>query len=190
MIKTSPTTKLEIKMIPHLGEVGAGSSVPAYDNVYPFMPKSELYPVAVPAHLPASKLGLVTVRGLSLTDFNIFDGDQLVFTRQFNRREIDEDTICIVFIHATQELVAKRIVIGANMLTLKASGGGIADKEYSIDEVEIRGVVIKVEIDVKSQIARARETKARLNGIGRRKKIDELTPRLFTEQRNNSDIPF
>lgn len=188
MIKSKPT-KLEIKMIPYLGEVGAGRAVEAYDNILPFMPKSELFPVAVPAHIPAGKLGLVTVRGLSLTDFNIFDGDQLVFTRQFSQREIDEDTICIVFIHATGELVAKRIEVGANMLTLKASGGGIADKEYSIDEVEIRGIVIKVEIDVKSQIARAREAKARLNGIGRRKKVDEATPRLWVEKKTD-DIPF
>lgn len=187
MIRRKPTT-LEIKMIPYLGEVGAGTPVPAYDNVYPFMPKSELYPVAVPSNLPANSMGLVTVRGLSLTDFNIFDGDQLVFTRQFNRREIDEDTICIVYIHATSELVAKRIEVGANMLTLKASGGGIADKEYSVDEVEIRGVVIKVEIDIKSQIARAREAKARLNKVGRRKS-DEAAPTLWG-QRNDDDCPY
>jgi SOS-response transcriptional repressor LexA len=187
-MKQNVTGTLEIRMIPHYGEVGAGTPVPAFDNVYPFMPQSELFPVAVPAHLPAGKLGLVTVRGLSLTDFNIFDSDQLVFTRQFSRREIDEDTICIVYIHATGELVAKRIEVGANMLTLKASGGGIPDKEYSVDEVEIRGVVIKVEIDIKAQMTRAREAKARLNRIGQRKR-DEMTPSLWNEKRND-DGPY
>ena len=50
--------------------------------------------------------------------------------------------ICIVYIVPTGELVAKKVLRGANMLTLRASGGGIRDLEYRPEEVEIRAIVI------------------------------------------------
>lgn len=165
--RNQPT--LEIKYVPHLGEVGCGTAVEAYDNVFPFIPKDELCPVALPVGVNAQNIGMVTVRGPSLSDFGIWDGDELVIRTKFAWREIDEDRICIVFIHATQELVAKRIVKGANTITLKASGGGVRDMEYSMDEVEIRAIVIKVQFDVSRVIARSREANVRATGIGRRR---------------------
>jgi SOS-response transcriptional repressor LexA len=183
------TPKLEVQYVKYLGEVGCGKAVPAYDNVYPFMPKDELIPVPLPAGMSHKDAGIMTVRGMSLTDFNIFDGDRmLVKTRFSSWRDIDEDTICVVYIHATAELVAKRVIRGANTITLKASGGGIRDIECSIDDVEIRGIVLDFLIDAKTQMTRAREAKARMNGIGRRKR-DELTPHLWAE-RQNDDIPY
>jgi hypothetical protein len=181
----SKAPKLELKYVRYLGEVGCGRAVEAYDNVYPFMPKDELIPVALPANVPAKDSGVMTVKGLSLTDFGLFDGDELLVTRAFNKRDIDEDTVCIVYIHPTGELTAKRIERGANTLILKASGGGIPDKEYSIDEVEIRYVVLKALIDMPVLIARAREAKLRANAIGRRKTVDELTPRLWNEKKTD-----
>lgn len=181
--------RYEVKYVPHLGEVGCGSSVPAFDNVYPFMPKDELVAVALPEHIPARDSGIFTIRGLSLTDFGLFDGDELLVTKAFNKRDIDEDTVCVVYIHPTSELVAKRIEVGANMLTLKASGGGIADKEYAAEDVEIRYVVVKALIDMPTLIARSREAKLRAARDSRRKRSDENTPRLFPEKKID-DIPF
>src|SRR4051812_29201016 len=133
-MKQSPT--LEVQFVQYLGEIGCGRAVEAYDNVYPFMPKSELIPVALPAGVNARDAGVMTVRGMSLTDFNIFDGDRMVVQTKFSSwRDIDEDTICVVYVHATAELVAKRIVRTANTLILKASGGGISDIECAPDEV-------------------------------------------------------
>lgn len=181
--------KLEVKYVQYLGEVGCGRAVEAYDNVYPFISKDELVPVALPENIPAKGSGVMTVSGLSLSDFGLFDGDSLVVTKHFSWRDITEDTVCIVYIHATGELVAKRIERLANTLLLKASGGGLADKEYAIDEIEIRYVVLKALIDMPVLINRAREAKVRTNGIGRRKLNDELTPRLWNE-RKADDIPF
>lgn len=124
--------------IPIAGEIGAG-------RVVPFIPRSELVPVVVPASLPESSILTLTVRGISLTDLGIMDGDVLILRNKFSWREIGEDTICAVFIHSTGELCAKKIIRGANTLFLRASGGGIPDKEVTPDDVEIRGIAIAVQ---------------------------------------------
>lgn len=163
-MKRKPT--LQMKYVQYLGEVGCGQAVET--NVYPFMPKSELMPVAIPEWMPAQDAGIYTVRGLSLSDFNIFNDDRLLVRTKFLRSEITPDTICIVFVHSTGETLAKRIIKGANTLTLKASGGDLKDIEYSPDEVEIRGIVIDVMIDINAQIARAREIKSRQHRNGKK----------------------
>jgi SOS-response transcriptional repressor LexA len=155
-MKRSP--KYEMKYVTHYGEVGAGTAV---DNVIPFMPQATVVPVVVRGDLAAAGLGAVTVRGLSLSDLGIHDGDTLVITKRFSWRDIHEDTICIVFIHPTGELVAKRIIKEANTITLRASGGGIPDKEYRPDEVEVRGIVVRISLDVETYIARYQESKIR-----------------------------
>ena len=178
--------------VPYLGEVGCGQAVEAYDNVIPFAPKSELVPVSLPAGVLARDAGVMTVRGLSLSDFNVFDGDRMVVTTKFNRfSDIDEDTICVVLIHATGEMVAKRIIRGANMLTLRASGGGIRDIVVAPDEVEIKAIVIDFLIDARTQMTRAREAKARAAAVGRRRNVDDLTPPLFDESASSvTKFPF
>jgi SOS-response transcriptional repressor LexA len=155
MKRSSPTS--EVQYVAYLGEVGCGKSVPASDNVYPFIPKDELIPVPLPAGMSPRDAGVMTVRGMSLTDFNVWDGDRMVVKTRFSQwRDIDEDTICVVYIHATGELVAKRIIREANTITLKASGGGIKDIECAIDEVEIRAIVLDFLIDAKTQMYRAK----------------------------------
>ena len=84
-----------------LDESDLDDSVPAKATPIP-------RPVAVPAGLPASDIWLMTVRGPSLSDFQIFDGDQLVITKVYSTHDVDADTIFAVFIHATGELVARR----------------------------------------------------------------------------------
>jgi len=118
----------------HYGEIGAG-------KVVPFIPQNGLIEVAVPKNLADDReIMTLTVRGCSLEDEGIFDGDVLICRLRFSWSEIDENTICAVFIHSTGELCAKKIIREANMLTLRASGGGIPDKQYSPDEIEIKAI--------------------------------------------------
>lgn len=161
-------SSLQMKYVQYAGEVGCGRPVEAFDNVFPFIPKSELTPVALPEGMPAGDTIIYTVRGPSLTDFNIFDDDRLLVLKKFSLRNIRPDTVCIVFIHSTGELVAKRIDRTANKIILKASGGGVKDAEYAPEEIEIRGVVLDVLVNIDAQIARAREAKRRQSAIGRR----------------------
>jgi len=133
LLKPQP---LETVLVPHYGEIGAGS-------VVPFIPQSELVPVAVPRDLAAAgSVITLTVRGISLEDEEIYNGDLLICNTKFRWSQITPETICAVFIHATAELVAKKIIREAHMLTLRASGGGIKDKQFSPDDIEIRGIAI------------------------------------------------
>lgn len=119
---------------PMHGEVGAG-------QVVPFVPRHETVPVVVPTSMKDDDIGTVTVRGCSLEDEGIDDGDTLLFTRKFTKRDCMFEAICIVFIIATGELVAKKLrFAGDGMITLRASGGGIKDLHYSGEDIEIRGV--------------------------------------------------
>jgi SOS-response transcriptional repressor LexA len=128
---------MAVVMVHDFGEVGAGS-------VVPFIPRSELAPVVVPENLAnsADRLGIVTVSGVSLEDLGIYTGDVLIIKHTFTWREITPDRVCIVYVHATGELVAKKVVRSANTLILRASGGGIRDLEYAPDEIEIRAIVV------------------------------------------------
>jgi SOS-response transcriptional repressor LexA len=130
--------EFKIMKVPNLGEIAAG-------RVVPFVPKNELVPVVVPVGTPTGDIATLTVRGLSLSDLGIYDGDKLILRLKFRWTEIREDTICAIFLHSTGELVAKKVIRGANMLILRASGGGIPDKEVNPDDVEIRGIVTDVQ---------------------------------------------
>jgi repressor LexA len=132
----SKPQKMKMALIPHYGEIGAGT-------VVPFVAQSELVPVGLPDDLAASGdvFGL-TIRGISLEDESIYDGDLLICNKRFAWRDITPTTICAVYIIATAELAAKKVIRGANMLTLRASGGGIKDLHYSPDDIEIRGIAI------------------------------------------------
>jgi SOS-response transcriptional repressor LexA len=126
-----------VVLVPDYGDVGAG-------KVVPFIPRSELVPVVVPENIAKASpdLGIVTVCGVSLEDLGIYSGDSLIIKRKFSWREITPERVCIVLIHATGELVAKRIVREANTVTLRSSGGGVRDLEYAPDEIEVRAIVI------------------------------------------------
>lgn len=121
--------------VPLYGECGAGS-------VVQFVPREGSLSVAIPHAMRESEIGSVIVRGCSLEDEGIYDGDILIFNKRFTRRECMFETICIVFILATGELVAKKLLFaGDGMITLRASGGDIKDMVFQGEDIEIRGVV-------------------------------------------------
>lgn len=133
-----PQPEFHTVQVAHLGSIDCG-------QVLPFFPKSELSTVCIPTDVAAQEVFTVDVRGISLSDLGIYDGDRLLCRRRFSIHKITEKTICIVYIHSTGELVAKRIVREANSLILRASGGGIPDREVYPDDIEIRGIVTDVQ---------------------------------------------
>lgn len=132
-------------LVPLHTEIAAG-------QVVPFVSSTKLIPVVLPPHMKASDVEAVTVCGCSLEDMGIFSGDVLIFTKLFDKQKIWFNTVCIVYIHSTQELIAKKLVpAGEGMITLRASGGGIKDKTLPIDDVEIRGAVFAWQILAKNR---------------------------------------
>lgn len=127
----------EIRMVEDYGEIGAG-------KVVEFVARDKVVPIVVPKNAPHdSQLGRMTVRGVSLEDEDIYDGDFILLRNDITKRDISKDTICAVFIHSTGELVAKKLLYGnrGDYVTLRASGGGIADLYFHADDIEIRGIV-------------------------------------------------
>lgn len=125
-----------IRDIPWEGEVGAG-------RLLPFIPKGGTVSMAVPNDIPDNEpLGTLTVRGPSLEDVGILDGDVVLCRKIFSKKKITPDTVCIVYIHATGEVVAKKVAFFGDMVRLLSCGGGIKDIEAHPDAIEIRGIII------------------------------------------------
>jgi SOS-response transcriptional repressor LexA len=121
--------------VPLYGEIGAG-------RVVPFIPQSELVPVLVPEYLKDCGICTLKVCGVSLENEGVYSGDLLICRERFTWRHITPDTVCAVLITATGELVAKKVIRGSNMLILRASGGGIRDRQCSPDDIEIKAIAI------------------------------------------------
>lgn len=129
--------KYEIRHVNIYGEVGAGT-------VVPFAPRNELVPIVVPAGSPADEhLGTLIVRGISLENCGIRDGDLLLLRKDITRKDITPETICAVYIRSTGELLAKKLLYGnrGDHVTLRSSGGGIKDVHYPAEDIEVRGIV-------------------------------------------------
>lgn len=127
----------EIFQVQIHSEVGAG-------RVVPFTPRNQTAPVALPVgtDVQAQEIGLMTVRGPSLNNLGIYDGDYLICTRKFTKRDITPETVCIVFIGSTGELQAKKVIEQYGKITLRSSGGDIKDAFYERDDIEVKSIVI------------------------------------------------
>lgn len=134
-IESAPNN-YEVAFVNDFGEVGCGRAV------IPFPSKEAQVPVVLPESAHPAHYGIMTVRGPSLTDDGIYDGDRLVVCFIFDKKDITKENICVVYIHPTGELVAKKLVRYGEKVCLRSSGGGIPDKMYAWDEIEIRGIVV------------------------------------------------
>ena len=123
------------------GFVAAGRALP-----FP-APEGTAY-VALPDHLlDLAKKGMIktlTIHGNSLEGIGIFDGDKVVCKKAFSRKEIGRQTICIVYVPALGDIVAKRIQFVGDDLILKSCNNEVPDMKVSPAEVEIRGIVIEL----------------------------------------------
>lgn len=135
--KPKKPASYHVRDVPYEGIVGAG-------KVIPFVAKGGSFPAAVPDYIPDSEpLGTMTVSGGSLARVGILDGDIVLCRKVFHKRDIRNDTVCIVYIPATGEVVAKKIKFREGSLVLRYCGyDGESDRYVSPDEVEIRGIVI------------------------------------------------
>lgn len=140
MKNTKNEVTYKMAIVPVQGEVGASG------NVVPFVARNEMIPVAIPTKTRESDIQCVIVSGPSLTELGVDDGDILIFTTRFTQREVMFESVCIVYVHSTAELVAKKICFerGGN-IRLKASGGNVRDLILPIEDIEIRGKVIAVQ---------------------------------------------
>jgi SOS-response transcriptional repressor LexA len=86
----------------------------------------------------------LTISGNSLEGIGIFDGDKVVCKKAFSQKEIGNDTICIVYIPALGETVAKKIRFLGGHMVLKSCNNEVPDMKVKPDDVEIRGVVIEL----------------------------------------------
>lgn len=122
--------------LPIAGEVGAG-------RVVPFVSAGKTGSGILPAGLNIEKHEgvLWIVRGPSLNDMGIFDGDYLVCRKKFTKKDITRDTVCIVYIWSTGEYQAKKVLEQYGKVVLRSSGGGIPDKYYEPDDIEVRWIV-------------------------------------------------
>lgn len=135
--KSEKQISYHVRDVPYEGMVGAG-------RVIPFVPKGGTMPVAVPDYIPDSEpLGTMTVSGGSLARVGIIDGDIVLCRKVFNKRDIKNDTVCIVYDPGSGEVSAKKIKFRENLLVLRYCGyENLPDRHVSPEAVEIRGIVI------------------------------------------------
>jgi SOS-response transcriptional repressor LexA len=133
---TKNLPKLDLMFVRNFGEVGAG-------NVVPFNPRDELLPVLAPSvYNGTDVIGALAVSGRSLENEGIKDGDILICRRNITNKDVTHDTICIIYIRPTGELLAKKVVSSNGMVTLRSCGGEVKDKHYQPDDIEVRAIVI------------------------------------------------
>lgn len=84
----------------------------------------------------------MTVAGNSLEGVGIYDGDKVLCKKVFNKKEIKDDSICIVFIPSNGEVVAKKVRFQPPYLRLISCNDSVSDIYVNADDVEIRGIVI------------------------------------------------
>jgi len=88
------------------------------------------------------KIKTLTVSGNSLLGIGLHDGDELICKQAFSKKEIGPNTICIVYIPALGEVVAKKIRFVAGELVLRSCNPDVPDIKARENDVDIRGVVI------------------------------------------------
>lgn len=133
-----PLSNYKILEVELIGQVTAGY------NVVPFIPRGKKIKIPLPAHTQASETKAMTVIGDSLADLNIHDGDDLVFKTRFHISEITPDKVCVVYIHSTGDLIARKVSFNNDgTVTLKAANAAYSDKTYDDDDIEIRGLAFK-----------------------------------------------
>ena len=117
-------------------EVGAGS-------VVQFTPRTETVTVLVPQGLARpDQVETMIVRGPSLSDHGINDGDVIAYRTNFTNKSITPDSVCVIRRISTNELLAKKLIVeGDNKIILRSSGGGLKDKHCDLDDIEVIGLV-------------------------------------------------
>src|SRR5690606_1261212 len=91
------------------------------------------------SNIDPQQVGTLTIRGDSLVGAGLLDGDIAICRKIFKRSDIKRDTICVVYILATGELVAKRVVFREGRVVLISANSNNAERYFDPEEIEIRG---------------------------------------------------
>lgn len=122
-----------VKHVPLIGEVAAGTDVLAQENV------EELYPL--PEDFTGSgQLFMLRVRGDSMIDAGIFDGDHVVVRQQ---PEAEKGDIVVAGIPGGEATVKTYTRKGAKVVLVPANPR-LSPMEFDADEVTIFGKVVTV----------------------------------------------
>jgi SOS-response transcriptional repressor LexA len=127
--------------IQHFGDVGCG-------RVVEFRPRREKLFTVLPVNVKADQVGAFEACGMSLSERGIFDGDILIAKKVFKRSEVTANSILIVRVVSTNEILAKTAMYQNQEVRLMASGGGARDTYHEPDDVEVQGLVFQVIKDV------------------------------------------
>lgn len=134
-------TNLVIADVENEGEVAAG-------RVLWFPQASETNQIPLtPQQAELAKKGLIktmTVDGRSLEDIGIYHGDKLLCAKVFHRKEIKQDTVCIVYVAELGETVAKKVRFGGDKVLLKSCNRDVEDFYVPAEQADIRGIVIEL----------------------------------------------
>ena len=137
-VRYDPTSGMALERrpvchVPLVGEVAAGVNVIAQENV------EELYPLPED-FTGAGPLFMLRVRGDSMIDAGIFDGDHVV-VRQQPTAEPGEIVVAGI---PGEEATVKTFVRRRGKIVLRPENPALEDLVYSPDEVTIYGKVVTV----------------------------------------------
>lgn len=126
--------------IPDYGEIGCGV-------VVPFSTEKKTIKISVPSNAHSDDVLFAhSVSGDSLNnpdpEKNICNGDSLICKANCDIQEITPDKICIVFVNQTCEKLAKKVIQNGDKVILRSTNPRFADRHFSIDTIEIKGIVI------------------------------------------------
>jgi SOS-response transcriptional repressor LexA len=154
---TPKTKNGQIVYARRFGEVGAGS-------VVPFIPRDDYEEIILPPGTvdDGDEIGILTVRGVSLEEEHIFDGDELICRLNFSLSEIGPETICLVKILSTGEKCLKKLIKEATMVCLRASGGGVRDRLVQPDDIQVLGLAIRAQRSLEDTIRKGRKPKKKI----------------------------
>ena len=117
--------------IPLIGSIAAGEAIEAIEN------PNEL--ISIPASMtsPNSKYFGLKVKGLSMIDKGIFDGDIAVIRKTNN---VENGKIAAV-ITEDNEVTLKTIKFSKDKITLIPANQSYQSKEYNIGEIQVQGTL-------------------------------------------------
>ena len=117
--------------IPLIGSIAAGEAIEAIEN------PNEL--ISIPASMtsPNSKYFGLKVKGLSMIDKGIFDGDIAVIRKTNN---VENEKIAAV-ITEDNEVTLKTIKFSKDKITLIPANQSYQSKEYNIGEIQVQGTL-------------------------------------------------
>lgn len=137
---TLKDSHLELFELEDEGFVSAGRSI----IPFPAQPSTTIVALT-PEQAALAKQGLIktmTIYGNSLEGIGIYDGDKVVCKKAFHKKEITPQTICIVYVPQTGEIVAKRVRFLGKEILLRSCNRESPDIYVDPESVDIRGIVI------------------------------------------------